>query len=67
MSTLREEFKKAFNGFEFANYKDPSARIADWWLKKLREKVTALKEKTAEVQGTNKYDSCYDDVLNILK
>lgn len=29
--------------------------------------IGAIKVKVAEACGTNKYDSCYDDCINLLK
>lgn len=34
-------------------------------IKEVREGVEKVKEEVAEVNGTHKYDSCYDDVLSL--
>ena len=35
--------------------------------KELAEKIIKIKEAVAKRQGTHKYDSCYNDVLELLK
>lgn len=80
--TTKDEVRKEFISRAKQGYFDKfiegrgeidEEKAADWvvakfdsLLAKKKEEIIKIKEAVAAAHGTNKYDSCYDDCLEVL-
>lgn len=63
LSTFTGETKKELIDFIENQISAAEQRVA----KEITEKIVRIKEMVEEVNGTSKYDSCYDDCLLVVE
>ncbi len=77
INKIKEEYNKIFPNLNDSTKEggyDAKQYVLDFWLSKLQqrdaelvEKIEKVKRAVQEATGSFKYDSCYDDIINLIK